>query len=501
MTRKNVNEFKLACLEFLSKQGLSALRPYGRDVGVAEPTKKSKNELVEAIVAILAGEASPTPRSTRGAPVKDDFVDPKIHEHIKNLCAQYPIVRTAQNLDVFDIEARLKNAKENEWVLTVEDPNARELEINGVREIFKGQLETLNGVSMLLPLNCTDSEQKIVISVEMIRAFDLREGDVITCYAEKRNSILVATTVLTVNEFVAESFHRGRFDDCLACDPQKKIHFYAGEPYGSVTEKCLEWLSPVGKGQRGLLIASPKCGKSTLLLEAARSAAKHNNGIKTFVLLVDQSPENVGHFRKFVDADNLLYTTYEDEPERQVFVAEFLLKRAKRYAECGKDVLLIVDSFNALAHAYNDTENSAGGKLLAGGMESKTVQYLKRYFGSARCLERGGSITMLGALSIGTGNPADELLKAELSAIANLEINLSEELAKRRVYPAIDLFNTQGKRNGVLFGAVGECFDVFLRNEYFSKYSEENLFTLISESTSFGELEEKAYKQFKNKKK
>ena len=131
--------------------------------------------------------------------------------------------------------------------------------------------------------------------------------------------------------------------------------------------------------------------------------------------------------------EQFLYTTYEDAPERQVFVADFLLQRAKSLADSGHDVLVLVDSFNALAHAYNDTDASVGGRTFACGIESKTIHYLKKYFGCARCLEKGGSITMIGALSEGTGNAADDLISAELSAVENLHIQLSDELAVKHI--------------------------------------------------------------------
>ncbi len=497
MTRKNVNEFKYACKEFLSKQGIAALRPYGREVGVAEPTKKNKEELVSAIIAVLAGELSPIPRSKKGAPVKDDFVDPNIHEHMNYLCKRYPIVSETQ-CDDFDVQTRLKELKEHPHVLRVEDPNARILERKEIREIYKGQLETLNGVSMLLPLNCMDNADKIIISVELIRVYALREGDVVTCHAEKRNNVLVATEVLTVNELVVDSFKRVDFDGCNVCFPQKQIHFYS-EQYNSVTSKYLQWLISIGKGQRGLVISPPKAGKSTLLLEAASTASKLNKSMRVFTLLVDQSPENIGLFRKLVGGENLVYTTYEDEPERQVFVAEFILKRAKRYAECGLDVLLIVDSFSGLAHAYNETDASVGGKVLPGGLESKTVHYLKRYFGSARCLENGGSITILGSVAVDTGDPSDELLKAQLSAIGNLEISLSDELAKRRVYPAIDILHSQGNRSGAQVEERELAFDAFLRGVYLPEFGGASLLELIKQSSSWEELEEKVYQSIKNK--
>ena len=152
----------------------------------------------------------PCSPSTLGAPVKNDFVDPKIHEGINRIRMMY----TDQPDDDFNhLKEQFQRLKENPHYLVVEDPNARELEKNGVPEVYVGQLETLNGVSVLLPLNCMDTATKIIVSVEMIRSHDLREGDVISCYAEKRHSVLVATVILTVNEEKVDLLHRGHFDD------------------------------------------------------------------------------------------------------------------------------------------------------------------------------------------------------------------------------------------------------------------------------------------------
>lgn len=185
-----------------------------------------------------------------------------------------------------------------------------------------------------------------------------------------------------------------------------------------------------------------------------------------------------------------MYSTYDDDPDRQIFTAEFLLKRAKRYAECGHDVLLLVDSLTALAHAYNELPESAGGKVLADGLESKTLQYVKKFFGSARCLEGGGSLSILGTVSKNTGNPMDDLLHAELSAVANLEVALSEELARQRIYPAIDFANTQ-KRNGLSLEGDDVLLDLYIRNEYIPKYGAQRLFSLMKKSASYDEFMDK----------
>lgn len=492
---ENTIEFKYACKEFLAGFSLNALRSYGREIGVANPTKdKKKNVLIDAIVSVLVGEVAPQPPAILGAPVKNDFVDPKIHEGIKHL--RMVSAANAKNDDVYDYKARVQKIKDNPHILSVEDPNAAELKKMSAREIYRGQLETLNNVSMLLPFNCMDSDKRVIISVDTIRAYDLQEGDMITCYAEKRQTVLVATVILTVNDYVVDTFKRGVFEEKTVCYPKEKIAFYDKEK-GTVARKLLQWLMPIKNGQRGLILAPPKTGKTSLLADMHTAATVHNPGLYVFSLLVDQSPESVAHFRKVYGKENLVYTTYEDEPERQVFVAEFILRRAKRLAECGRNVLILVDSFNALARAYNDTDASAGGKILAGGMESKTVQYLKRYLGAARCFEDGGSLTIIGALCTDTGNPADDLLKSELTPISNLELSLSEELARKRLFPAFDLLNTRGKLENAIEDTHEERLGKFIRNQYLPTFGWEGVLELFEFHNHLRTLEETAIENLK----
>jgi transcription termination factor Rho len=154
-----------------------------------------------------------------------------------------------------------------------------------------------------------------------------------------------------------------------------------------------------------------------------------------------------------------------------------------------------------LSRAFNETDESLGGKTLAGGLESKTIQYLKRYFGTARCLEKGGSLTIIGALSIDTGNPADDLLRAELAPVSNLEIVLSEDLAKRRIFPAIDLFETRGKRTSNATGLHEGITNDMIRGEYLAEFTIEDLYKIIIDAESFQDMENQIFKQLKTKKK
>lgn len=491
----NTIEFKYMCKQFLEGFSLDKLRAYGREIGVDKPTKdKKKQVLIEEIVAVLAGEVAPQLPSLRGAPVKNDFVDPKIQEGIKRL--RMMSASNGESEQLSEYKKNVQQLKKNPHVLMVEDPNADELRKKPERELYRGQLETLNGVSMLLPLNCMDSDKRVIISVDTIRMYDLREGDMISCYAEKRQTMMVATVILTVNDYMVDSFKRGEFDEKTVCYPKEQITFYNKEQ-GTTSGKMLQWLMPIGLGQRGLVLAPPKTGKTSLIADMHKSATLHNPGVWVYSLLIDQAPETVAYFRKIYGKENVLYTTYEDSPERQVFVADFILRRAKRMAECGLHVILLVDSLNALARAYNDTDASAGGKVLAGGMESKTVQYLKRYFGTARCFENGGSLTIVGALCTDTGNPADDILKSELMPIANLELCLSEELAKQRLFPAFDLLKSRGKLENALEGTKEDQLGRFIRNQYLPTFGWEGVLDLFKNYTKLRDLEESAIENMK----
>lgn len=457
MGEKNITAFKYACKECLSSASLAELRSYGREeVGVARATTKKKEVLIEEIIAILCGELAPIPKSKKGAPVLDHRDNSKLIAKIESLRLQYLVGSAStselnyENAPKFDFEAERKKILENPNMLRFEDPDLDMLENADSYEVRRGQLETLGDTPMLLPLNCIAKSERIVIPVELIQRHKLREGDTISCYVRQSGSIQVAMHILTINDVMAESFHRGAvFEECAACYPSQRFTLYKKDMKEAfLAGKYLEWLAPIGKGQRCCVRSAPKMGKTRLLSDLARCIRSLNENVCLLVLLVDQSPESVAQFRRLVNNDNLVYSTYEDDAERQVFTADYVLKRAKRLAESGRDVALIVDSFDGLAKAYNETKESMGGKTLPCGVESKTLHYIRKYFGAARALEKKGSLTIIGAVSCGTGNPGDEIIASEISALANLEINLSDELAIRRVYPALDfdkIFNHQSE--------------------------------------------------------
>lgn len=492
MESKILKKFAYECRTYLSSLSIEKLRSYGRIVGVDCPTKKKKKELSDEIVAVLTGELQPVNRNLRGAPVKNDYVDPAIPETIEKIRARIQLearkleeknAPPARSIAEEIAEFREKNRRQ----IVVNDPYAvrgRGGAVDGL-PIRTGQLETLDKVTCLLPLNCRNNGEKIIMPVEFIREYDLKEGDILSCRVQEGQNAYVVAKVLTINQRkVGEHRRLGDFDDLLASYPKQPVRFYREERGGSVAAKYLDWTFALGRGQRCRIVSPPKAGKTELLYDLVKGSLTADPETTTLVLLVGRSPEEIGRFRKLVDDEHLVYSTYEDEPERQVFTAEFLLKRAKRLAECGTNVLLFVDSLNALACAFNDTTASLGGKTLAGGLEVKTLQYIKKYFGAARNFEKGGSITMIGTVTSGSGDPVDEYISTELKSISNAEIVLDEDLARKRLYPAVDLSQTK-TWNGVDKYGNEENLRLLLSKEYLPKVGAEALYKALAETTAY----------------
>ncbi len=435
MSEKSMSQFKLMCEKYLYAIGIAPLRAYGRSIGVAKSTTLSKDDLIKKIVAILAEEEYPETLSNRGAPLKNDFFAPAIVERIAQLKQLYfPSYQPTKYDSLEEFIAANPIIQFREEGEAQFEPQEQLMEA-----VHIGQLQTFDGYSMLLPLNCMDNGEKVIIPIELIRLHDLREGDVISCHANRGSKAYVASEILTINEERVADFKRPKEGQDAVVYPKDKLSFCNNPITDPMLARYFDWILPLHKGQRSLVLGAPKVGKTVLLYELVKILNKGRRDVVPFVLLNGQSLENIRRFLETSPKDRLVYSTYEDEPERQVFVAEFILKRAKRYAESGQAVVLLVDSLNALARAYNDTEESAGGKVLAGGLESRTLQYLKKYFGSAHAYESGGSITIIASLGIDTGNPADDIIAAELCSLANHEVRLSETLAFQRHYPAIDV--------------------------------------------------------------
>ncbi|MEN2994099.1 MAG: transcription termination factor Rho [Thermodesulfovibrio sp.] len=284
------------------------------------------------------------------------------------------------------------------------------------------------------------SPDDIYVSPSQIRKFGLRTGDFITGQIRppKENERYFALLkVETVNgKPVEESIIRPLFDNLTPYYPTEKINLeYDSTDYST---RVMDLLTPVGKGQRGLIVAAPRTGKTMLLQSIAKAIKKNHPEIYLIILLIDERPEEVTDWRRQVTGAEIISSTFDEPAQRHCQVSEMVIERAKRLVEEGRDVVILLDSLTRLARAYNAI-TPASGKVLSGGLESTALQKPKRFFGTARNIEEGGSLTIIATALIETGSRMDDVIFEEFKGTGNMEVHLDRKLADKRIFPSIDI--------------------------------------------------------------
>ena len=293
----------------------------------------------------------------------------------------------------------------------------------------------------------------IYVSPSQIRRFNLRTGDTIAGVIRKPKEGEKYFALLKVNKInfkePAEVVDRPCFDRLSPLHPEKKFNLEADPTY--VSTRIMDLFSPTGRGQRGLIVAPPKTGKTVLLKEIAQSLVKNHPEVYLIVLLVDERPEEVADMRRCVKGARaeVVSSTFDEAPERHVQVADIVLEKAKRLVEVGLDVVILLDSITRLARAYNAVA-PASGKILTGGIDANALQKPKRFFGAARNTEEGGSLTILATALVETGSRMDEVIFEEFKGTGNMEIHMSRKLSNLRIFPAFDLLMSGTRREELL---------------------------------------------------
>ncbi len=307
-----------------------------------------------------------------------------------------------------------------------------------------------DGFGFLRFNNFLTSEKDIYVSQAQIRKFNLKTGDKVKgiCrppYDGNRFGALLY--VLEVNgEAPSVAVSRPDFDSLTPIFPNQRLVLEDGR---DLSLRIIDLVAPIGKGQRGLIVAPPKAGKTVLLKKIANSIEKHYPGIEMIVLLVDERPEEVTDMKRSLSRGEVLYSTFDEMPQHHVKVAEMVLARAQRLAEHGKDVVVLLDSITRLARAYNLVV-PASGKTLSGGFDPGALYRPKKFFGAARNLEEGGSITILATALVETGSRMDDLIFEEFKGTGNMELHLDRKLSEKRVFPAINLNKSGTRREDLL---------------------------------------------------
>lgn len=317
-------------------------------------------------------------------------------------------------------------------------------------EIVEGILDILpDGYGFLRGENYLSSPKDVYISVVQIRRFKLDTGDIIKGISrfkegEKFPSLIFVGEVN--GESPEKAARRKRFDELIPIYPNERIKLETQS--NEYAMRMIDLMSPIGKGQRGMIVAPPKVGKTTLLKKIANSISKNNPEEKLIVLLIDERPEEVTDMKRSINGE-VIYSTFDELPEHHVKVAEMVLERAKRLVEQGQDVVILLDSITRLARAYNLTIPSSG-RTLSGGLDPAALHKPKKFFGAARNIEHGGSLTILATALVDTGSRMDDVIFEEFKGTGNMEVHLDRKLSEKRIFPAIDINKSGTRREDLL---------------------------------------------------
>ena len=315
---------------------------------------------------------------------------------------------------------------------------------NGILDI------TSEGYGFLRPLGYLPSYDDIYVSISQIRKFDLRSGDRVEGWSRKPKENERYFGLLRVEKVngqdPATSPDRLHFDGLTPIYPQERLQLETSPT--SYAMRMIDLVAPLGKGQRGLIVAPPKAGKTELIKQVANSIAQNNPEVEIIILLIDERPEEVTDIERSVKAE-VISSTFDEPPENHVKVAELTLERAKRVVESKKDVIILLDSITRLARAYN-LVMPPSGRLLSGGVDPSALYKPKRFFGAARNVEEGGSLTILASALIETARRMDEVIFEEFKGTGNMELILDRKLAERRIYPALDIKRSGTRKEDLL---------------------------------------------------
>ncbi|OYT13424.1 MAG: transcription termination factor Rho [Bacteroidetes bacterium 4572_114] len=299
--------------------------------------------------------------------------------------------------------------------------------------------------------NYLNSPDDIYVSQSQIKLFGLKTGDTVLGSIRPPKDGEKYFPLIKVEEINGrgpdEIRDRIPFDYLKPLFPEKKFRL-TGHPGDTVSTRVIDMFTPIGKGQRGLIVAQPKTGKTVLLKEIANAIAHNHPEVYMMVLLIDERPEEVTDMERSVRAE-VIASTFDEPAERHVKIANIVLEKAKRMTECGHDVVILLDSITRLARAYN-TVSPASGKVLSGGVEANALHKPKRFFGAARQLEGGGSLTIIATALIDTGSKMDEVIFEEFKGTGNMELQLERKLSNKRIYPAIDIVSSSTRRDDLL---------------------------------------------------
>lgn len=436
----------------LGSKTLTQLRDIAKEIGIKSVSKYKKNELIELINENIKKQ-EPVEVKTNIAQEnkKDENVENKSYvkpyekkntdnryQRNENKSSNTEYVNTRNNKGYYTPKVVEESKIVDEFNTSKDD------EVMGVLEILP------DGFGFLRGSNYLSTEGDVYVSPSQIRRFNMKTGDKvkgITRHPKTGEKFRALLYVQKINDENPETaIQRKAFELLTPIYPEERLTLERSQ--SDIATRLIDLISPIGKGQRGLIVAPPKAGKTSLLKNVANSIAKNHPNVELIVLLIDERPEEVTDMKESINGD-VIYSTFDQVSSHHVKVAEMVLNRAQRLVEHGKDVVILLDSITRLARAYNLTI-SPTGRTLSGGLDPGALHGPKKFFGAARNIRQGGSLTILATALVETGSRMDDVIFEEFKGTGNMELNLDRKLAEKRIFPAVDIYKSGTRREDLL---------------------------------------------------
>ena len=411
--------------ETYAEMTLVDLKNKAKELGIKNISKLKKNEIINELVKV-------TPNAIeKNGVILTEKIAPKVREQENT---NNTFLNNNENRESYSITDEEKEEKKERLKVMINESGSSK----GVLEVQEN-----NNFGFLRCNNYLTGENDIYVSPSQIRRFNLRTGDEVQGKVreakdgEKFKALLFVEKVNGDNP--EKAIGRKNFETLTPIYPNERLHLETDNEK-DLSSRLMDIICPIGKGQRGIIVAPPKAGKTTLLKKVAQNISKNHPDVKLIVLLIDERPEEVTDMKRSINGD-VIYSTFDEEPQNHAKVAQMVLERAKRMVEQGKDVVILLDSLTRLSRAYNLTINPTG-RTLSGGLDPGALIMPKKFFGAARNIEEGGSLTILATALVETGSRMDDMIFEEFKGTGNMEVHLDRRLQERRIFPAIDIYKS-----------------------------------------------------------
>ncbi|WP_297630190.1 transcription termination factor Rho [uncultured Clostridium sp.] len=433
--------------EIYSEMTLAKLKDIAKELGVKSISKFKKDELIDQILEI--NNKNKSNEINRDGVILREKISPK-----QNNVSTTTSSHTNTHSNSHNNYSNNNYSNNNSYNNNQNNDNRRNTETG-----FSSNVQTVSGIleiqennsfGFLRGENYLSSSSDVYVSPAQIRRFNLSTGDMLTGKAreakegEKFKALIYVDTVN--DESPEKAIRRTRFEKLTPIYPKERINLEGNS--GELSTRLMDIICPIGKGQRGLIVAPPKAGKTTMLKTVAKNISENCPDVKIIVLLIDERPEEVTDMQRSIKGE-VIYSTFDEEPQNHAKVAQMVLERGKRMVEQGQDVVILLDSLTRLSRAYNLTITPTG-RTLSGGLDPGALIMPKKFFGAARNIEEGGSLTILATALVDTGSRMDDMIFEEFKGTGNMEVHLDRKLQERRIFPAIDIYKSGTRKEDLL---------------------------------------------------